>query len=279
MNDDDIERAAIRAESGCATAAELQALETHAHKPDLRLVHDERNAIAVSTTLVRRFLGMADDEPTELSIFTWGRPGIALATNITEHVRLLRQAEKLEGFNGSYMLGNPINPAILARYDVNQIHRRAHNGRASDNDITSRRILYFDVDPERPKGISATDDERRAAYDVSRTVEEWLVKEIGTKRAVGHGCSGNGFFALVAIEPRPITIDDNKRIAKLLRLMHQKFGTDRVKLDCSVFNPARLMPCPGTMKRKGRHTDERPHRRASFTCSATVERIPMEVLA
>lgn len=248
-------------------------------RPHLRVVPAADDGhLEVSTRVVRRFLGMADDEPTELSIFTWGKPGVAMATDAEHHVRLLRESERLDGYAGAYQLVNSIEPAILARYEPNRIHRRAHNGRASDNDIRGRRAIYVDVDAIRPKGISSTDEQLRAAYDVSHALESWLADAFGTDRAIGHGCSGNGYFTLIALEPCPITKEDSARIQKFLALLQKKFGTPVVKIDGSVFNPARLMPAAGSWKRKGVDTPERPHRRTSFSCRGTVERLPLEAV-
>ena len=68
------------------------------------------------------------------------------------------------------------------------------------------------------------------------------------------------------------------RISDFLKLLNRKFGTDTVKLDCSCFNPARLMPMPGTWKRKGRNAPERPHRLTTFTCAPDVRRVALQAL-
>lgn len=101
-----------------------------------------------------------------------------------------------------------------------------------------------------------------------------LVSRCG-KNAVAHGCSGNGWFALVAIEPTEPTRDDTQRISKLLQALNEKLGTEQVKIDRAVANPARLIPAPGTWKRKGEDLAERPHRRVTFCCPATIERVPL----
>lgn len=247
--------------------------------PHLRLCDDidPRGYLPVATTLVRRFLAMPDDEPTELTFFYEGRIHVAQATDAEQHARLLREAQKRRGFTAAYMLVNgPLNPAIFARYEPDTIVK-GWNGRASDADILKRRALFCDVDPKRPKGISATDDEKAEAAEVSDRLESWLRAEVG-RNAVARGDSGNGCFLLVALEPRDVVKDDVPRISNLLRLLNKKFGTERVKIDESVFNAARLMPAPGTWKRKGRDTAERPHRQTSFCPPATIERVPMEVL-
>jgi hypothetical protein len=234
--------------------------------------------IETATATVRRFLGMSADEPTELTFFCEGRIFLAQSRTAQDHVRLLREAERMSGFNGAYQLVNgPLNPQIYARYEPNKIHK-AWNGRANDTVIQSLRAIFFDCDPERLKGISATDEEKRAACEVADAVVAMFSSAVGAN-AVGRGDSGNGYFVLVAISPIPPTAETTTKISKLLGLLNKKFGREKVvKIDTSVSNPARLMPAAGTWKRKGWNSPERPHRLTSFTCSETVERVPLEVL-
>lgn len=233
------------------------------------------DSIGIATANIRRFLGMPDDEPTELTFFNEGRISVAHAMTFEDHVRLLRIGERERGFNGAYQLVNgPINPQVFARYEPNKIHR-AWNGRVNDTMIQSLRAVFLDCDPERIKGISATDSEKQSALDVACTVAEFFRTTLG-EGVVGQGDSGNGFFVLIAIEPVPPSAETTMKISKLLGLLHKKFGAPGVKIDTSVSNPARLMPSAGTWKRKGWSTPKRPHRITSFECHATVTRVPLE---
>lgn len=243
----------------------------------LRLVRPgDRGEIELGTVLLRRFLGVGRDEPVELTFLGRGSASLAHATNEAEHIRLLKEADHSRRFTGAYQLLNgPILTSLLCRYQSNRIHR-AWNGRAGDRDIHYRRAVYIDIDPVRPKGISATDDEKRAAVDVRDAVEELLRDAVGTPDALGRGDSGNGYFILIAIQPCWPLKDTEAGIHRFLKLLARKFNTDRVQVDVSVGNLARLMPCPGTWKRKGEDTPERPHRLVSFSCRANIERVPLE---
>ena len=95
---------------------------------------------------------------------------------------------------------------------------------------------------------------------------------------MGRGDSGNGLSVFVALEPAVPTKDSTERIAKFLRALNARFGTDRVKIDSTVGNPARLVPAFGTMKRKGQNTAARPWRQTYFACRAQVRRVPLEAL-
>jgi hypothetical protein len=248
-------------------------------RPSLRLVRDDdRGYLEVVTPIVRGFLGIGEAEPIELAFFAEGRILVAHATDLENHVRLLREARRRADFNGAYMLVNgPMDPALLARYEPNRIHR-AWNGRASDRDIAARRAIFLDVDPVRPKGISSTDAQLHEACAVADKVERFIGEALGEDNAIGRGCSGNGYFLLVAIEPRPSVPADVARIAAFLRSLNALFGTPNVKIDQAVANIARLMPAPGTWKRKGTNTPERPHRETSFCCRGRVARVPLESL-
>lgn len=245
--------------------------------PHLQLVTEDRGYLEVATALVRRFLLIGENEPVELTFFNEGRISVAYATGSDHHARLLREGERRHGFNGAYQLVNgPIDPALLYRYEPNEI-AKAWNGRATDRDIATRRAVFLDIDPVRPKGISATDEQLLEAQDVADHVQEFLAGIVGAN-AIGRGCSGNGVFLLVALEPRPVDPSDVGRISAFLKALHGSFGTAGVKIDSAVANPARLMPAPGTWKRKGRNAPERPHRQTSFSCRGQVDRVPLESL-
>jgi hypothetical protein len=244
----------------------------------LVLLPGQRNELELNTALVRRFQGIGDNEFLELTVFVENHPWVCHVQTIDEHIRALKEAERLRGYCGSYQLVNgPLDTDLSARYEPHEWHR-AWNGRAADDHIGSRRALYFDVDPVRPKGISSTNAQLHEALEVSLALEEWLTSVVGDPCAIGHGCSGNGYFTLVAIQPMGNTPDVTARIVRLIKLTAKKFNTETVKLDASVFNAARLMPCPGTWKRKGRAMPERPHRMTTFICRGRVARIPLEAL-
>lgn len=233
--------------------------------------------IALETRRIRSFLGQADDEPVELTFFVEGRIFVAHAITIRDHVSLLRQGEKMRGFNGAYQLVNgPIDEQVFARYEPNKIHR-AWNGRVNDTMIETIRAVFLDCDPVRIKGISATDAQKNDASSVADRICELLRAEYGAD-AIGRGDSGNGCFVLIAVQPTAPTAETTQAIGRFLDLLQKEFGTKTVKIDGAVANPARLMPAPGTWKRKGWHTLERPHRKTSFECASETKRIPLEAI-
>jgi hypothetical protein len=237
----------------------------------------DRNEIELGAALWRRFSGMPDDEPTELSIFVEGRVFVAPAMTAADHVRLLREAQTLRGFEGSYVpVNGPIVDGIFYRYPRNQIIRWARK-RITDKDVRLVRSIFIDFDtddPERVSGISATDEEFHATWGPANECREWLARQIGPD-PLAFGCSGNGHYVLIAIEPTPPSDETTKRIAAFLAVMNKRFGAPGVKVDGTVATPGRLMPCAGTLKAKGINTSERPHRTTTITCRPTIQRVPL----
>jgi hypothetical protein len=113
-------------------------------------------------------------------------------------------------------------------------------------------------------GESGTRPRRRAAYEVHTQVAEFLFDVLKDETVLGRGDSGNGFFILIAIEPARVAAESTERIRRFLKLLANLFDTKRVRIDTSVGNVARLMPAPGTWKRKGENTLDRPPLRRSI---------------
>jgi hypothetical protein len=241
------------------------------------LHNDWRGEIPMGTRIHRNFIGMPDDEPTELSIWRRGRPIVAHAMTADAHVRLLQKAERLDGYEGSYMCPNgPALSGIFCRYPRNEIVTWAKK-RITDKDVTHVRTVFVDFDVknrERVSGISATDSELAATWAPANECRRWLERELGAE-SIAFGCSGNGHFVLIAIEPIEPSDETTKRIHKFLEVMGKRFAAPGVDVDLTVAHPGRLMPCPGTLKGKGLNLPERPHRRTTMTCQPNVVRVPL----
>jgi hypothetical protein len=87
-----------------------------------------------------------------------------------------KAAQAAAGWSGKapavYFTLNPVNPALLARA-CNRLEARAKST-TSDDHVTGRHWLFIDFDPQRPAGISSTDEEHRLALDRARMCREWL---------------------------------------------------------------------------------------------------------
>src|SRR5262249_45633825 len=84
--------------------------------------------------------------------------------------------------------------------------------------------------------------------------------------------TGNGASAVFRLAPLPNDArgEASALVHTVLEALQQRFGTATVKVDTSVFNPARITKVPGTFARKGDDTPRQPHR------MATVERYGAE---
>lgn len=172
--------------------------------------------------------------------------------------KLAKVAAKISGQAPAvYITLNPVNPALLAR-SVNRLTPFAKQT-TSDVDIIKRRWLPIDFDPVRPAGISSTDKEHEAAIQRAQDAREWLFG-MGFPSGI-LADSGNGGHLLHRIDAGN---DDAARtlIEGTLRALNERFSDDKVKVDLTTFNAARIWKLYGTMACKGDSTKERPHRMA-----------------
>jgi hypothetical protein len=158
--------------------------------------------------------------------------------------------------SGVYFALNPLKPEILAGR-ANRMDWAEEGELAKDCDVTGRRWLLIDVDPVRDSRISSTDAEKAAALEVVTALKEDLSAQGWPVPIMGD--SGNGYHLLYRLE---LPADDKGLVRRLLQALAKKYDNPAVKIDRSVFNPARICKVPGTLARKGDNIEERPHRRA-----------------
>ena len=164
---------------------------------------------------------------------------------------------KLFGYRGVYATANPVKRDLLAR----AVNRLRPIGRSepttSDADIERRRWLLIDCDADRPAGISSTDAEHEAALAKIREIRDGLVS-MGWPQPIMTD-SGNGAQLMVAID---LPAQDGGLVQRCLAAI-AVVSDDRVHVDVTVCNPARIWRVPGTMNCKGDHAEGfRPHRMA-----------------
>jgi len=167
------------------------------------------------------------------------------------------------GATGVYFVQNPVNPALLARAK-NRL--KAAEATTSDSDIVCLRYLYLDADPDRPKGISATDEEIEAAARVTEAMCEHF-QAAGWPEGL-KAFSGNGEHLVERLPDLPNDKEHVDLIKRALEAAGRLFSTDRVKIDPVNFNPSRIGKLYGTTARKGDNTPDRPHRKSyiDVTC-------------
>src|SRR5262249_41928599 len=127
----------------------------------------------------------------------------------------------------------------------------------SDADIVAYHLFAVDVDPVRPKGISATDEEKQEAKKVAYAVGRWL-KDRGIDFIPAD--SGNGYHLLVPTVPYPDLARASADALALLQLLDKQFTTDKASVDTTIYNPGRILKLYGTLAVKGSNMPDRPHR-------------------
>jgi hypothetical protein len=155
---------------------------------------------------------------------------------------------------GVYFTFNPLKPEILARRP-NTVDVAEEGDLAGDQHVLCRRFMYVDVDPIRITGIGSTDEEKEEARKVMRSIRHYLRDE-GWPEPI-QADSGNGWHSFYPVD---LPVNDKDAIKKCLQVLASKFGTDKAKVDQTVFNPARIAKVPGTWARKGGDVPDRPHR-------------------
>ena len=185
-----------------------------------------------------------------------------------------------EPFPAYYFCLNPVRPDLFAR-SANKYTRYAKETTA-DADIIKRRWLPIDLDPIRPAGISSNEEEHQAALQKALDIREWLISRGWPASAFILADSGNGGHLAVKID-LPNDEETRDLVKSCLEALDAVFSDDKVKVDGTTYNAARIWKIYGTMARKGSDTPDRPHRLAKIIDApvelATVSREQLEALA
>ncbi len=159
---------------------------------------------------------------------------------------------------GAYFTLQVIDPRLIGR-SFNRI--KQSDITTSDRDVHFYRWLPIDIDPVRPAGISSSEAELSAAIALRDVVVEHVVTEMRFSRPI-KAMSGNGTHLLFRLPDLPAN-DQNKKIIKdILADLAKLFDDNTVKIDQTVFNPARIWKLYGTYARKGDEVPAGDHREA-----------------
>lgn len=179
-----------------------------------------------------------------------------------EHIKEAADAiGKIHSADGIYVTINPVRRNLLARAVYKMLSGK-NIAATGDDGILGRHWLLIDCDPVRESGIASNDEEHEYAIEKAKIIREELSR-VGWQNPILTD-SGNGAHLTYRID---LPSDDNGLVQKVLSAL-QYFNDDKVKIDLSVFNPARIVRLPGTMNRKGDDVDGkvcgRPHRMAKI---------------
>lgn len=142
----------------------------------------------------------------------------------------------------------------------------------NDKEIIRRNWILIDLDPVRPSGVSSTDEELHFAKELSLTIKNFLKEESFPEPI--YAMSGNGYHILL-----PVDMENNTTSTKLVKnflyFMDKTFSNEKVKVDTTTYNAARIVKLYGTVACKGDHTADRPHRK-SYIIEVPKKIIPVE---
>lgn len=193
----------------------------------------------------------------------------------TDGEKLLKELNKisLKGANVFYTL-NQIDDSCYSR-EQHDCFRQC-KVTTSDADIVAYNWMLVDLDPVRRTGISSTAAELTEAYYRGLKIAEYL-RELGFSAPV-MACSGNGIHLLYQVNLAN-NKDNISLIERCLKALAFLFSDEKVEVDTSVFNPARISKLYGTMAQKGSNTKERPHRMSRIiSAPPTAEVVKKEIL-
>lgn len=184
----------------------------------------------------------------------------------TDIETILKEIKRYEKCNLYFTL-NVIDPACYSREQHDKISTRPKST-TSDNEILARKWCLVDVDCEKPSDTNSTDEEKELAKEVVNNVYKFLRDE-GFEQPVI--CDSANGFHLLYKQAMISNAQNTETMKNFLKVLDMYFSTDKVKIDCSTFNPSRICKLYGVISRKGADTKERPQRESK------IHRVPQEV--
>ena len=167
----------------------------------------------------------------------------------------------------AYFTLNDINPSLYSR-EQRDVFVKKPKSTTTDGDITRRRFVLIDLDPNRAAGISASAEEFEKAHLKAVGIYRYLMEQGFQEPIIT--TSGNGYHCYVTCD-MPNDDEHNDIIKRFLQSLSKMFTDDDVEIDEKVFNPARIDKLIGTWAKKGADSEERPWR------IARIIKVPTEI--
>ncbi len=180
--------------------------------------------------------------------------------------KAVQEADKII-HDGIYFTPQVIDPRLIGRA-FNRL--KLSDLTTSNNNVLAYRWLLADLDPVRPSGISSSDSELKEALRLRDVVAEWAMKELSFPRPI-RAMSGNGGHLLFRLPDLPANEDTTLFIKSTLEGLAARFNTDKVHVDTTTFNSARVWKLYGTHAAKGDEVPAGPNREARLHRMAYIE--------
>lgn len=195
----------------------------------------------------------------------------AYFTDVETAIRAIEPFDRQQTFQ-IYFTVNEVNPACSSRKQYERFIQ-ASGSSTSGNDIISRRWLPIDIDVKRPTDISSTDEEKEYAHTKAGDVYRFMQQNGFPLPVVCDSSSGYHMYYPVSM---PADDEAKELIKDFYGVLSNVFTDERIKIDSAVGDANRIMRLPGTYGRKGRDSEERPHRLAHIlSVPKTIERSDM----
>ena len=169
--------------------------------------------------------------------------------------KLIDSLKRYIGKYDVYITLNPTKDELLARCN-NRLQTYAKQT-SSDQDVKRIRHILIDIDPIRPSGISATDEEKRAALELVKVIRRNLLDSGFSESIIAD--SGNGYHMLLPVD-LPNTNENVTVVKDFLGALDLLYSNDKAQVDMTTYNPSRIVKLYGTKSCKGDDLENRPHR-------------------
>lgn len=150
-----------------------------------------------------------------------------------------------------------IKPDLMARSSNKLTMFAKDDSLTKDHHVVQRHWLPIDFDPQRPTGISSTDEEHAASLEAAKKAREYLTSHYWPQPILAD--SGNGHHLLYALDI-PVDSESTTIIQKFYEHLAATIAVPGVKVDTTLFNPSRVLKLYGTKVMKGDQVMGRKHR-------------------
>lgn len=177
----------------------------------------------------------------------------------TDIETILREIKRFDRCNIYFTL-NIIDPACYSREQHDKISLKPKST-TSDKEIIARKWCLIDIDVDKPADTNSTEEEKELAKGVVNEVFKFLRNE-GFETPIV--CDSSNGFHLLYKQAMSASDVNTETMKKFLQVLDMYFSTDKVKIDCSTFNPSRICKLYGCVSRKGSNTSDRPQRESKI---------------
>ena len=171
----------------------------------------------------------------------------------------IKQLQPFDNCNIYYTI-NEVKKACASRDQFN-CFRQVRGTATSKNDIEHRWWMAVDVDCERPSGVSSTNEEKAKAHKKAQDVFVFLRNNGFSTPVVCD--SSSGYHILYPID-MDNTQESEDAIKEFLEILANNFTDESVKIDTVLHDSNRILRLSGSYGRKGRSSEDRPHRLAKI---------------